>query len=63
VALVKICPKQASGFVQNKSTHMKNFILGCIAGLVIASVGFAGIARIFDRGVQAIQNTSKELAQ
>ena len=42
---------------------MKNFVLGFIVGLVIATVGFAGIARIFDRGVQTIQNTSKELAQ
>ena len=42
---------------------MKNFIIGCIVGLVIATVGLAGIARIFDRGIQTIQNTSKELAQ
>jgi len=29
----------------------------------VASVGFSGIARIADRGVQTIQTQSKELAQ
>ncbi len=42
---------------------MKNFVLGTIFGLVIATVGFTGLARIFDKGVQTIQQTSKELAQ
>ncbi len=42
---------------------MKNFVLGTIFGLVIATVGFSGLARMFDRGVQTIQQTSKELAQ
>ena len=32
-------------------------------GIVIATVGFTGIARLLDRGVQTIQQTSKELAQ
>ncbi len=42
---------------------MKNFVLGAIFGLVIATVGFSGLARMFDKGVQTIQQTSKELAQ
>jgi hypothetical protein len=42
---------------------MTKFILGFVLGLVVASVGFSGIARIMDRGVQEIQNQSKELAQ
>ena len=42
---------------------MKNFVLGAIFGLVIATVGFSGLARMFDKGVQIIQQTSKELAQ
>jgi len=29
----------------------------------LASVGFGGVARILDRGVQTIQSQSKELAQ
>ena len=42
---------------------MKNFILGTVFGLILAAVGFTGIARIFDKGVQTIQQTSKELAR
>jgi hypothetical protein len=42
---------------------MTKFILGFVAGLIVATVGFSGIARIADRGVQTIQETSKELAQ
>jgi len=42
---------------------MRNLIIGFVLGLVISAVGFSGIARMFDRGVQPIQETSKELAQ
>jgi hypothetical protein len=42
---------------------MRNFVLGTIFGLVIATVGFSGLARMFDKGVDTIQQTSKELAQ
>jgi hypothetical protein len=42
---------------------MRNLVLGFVLGLVVAAVGFGGIARIFDKGVQTIQSTSKELAQ
>ena len=42
---------------------MSKLIIGFVLGLIVAAVGFSGIARIFDRGVQTIQQTSKELAQ
>jgi hypothetical protein len=42
---------------------MRNLIIGFVFGLVVASVGFGGIARMLDRGVQTIQTQSKELAQ
>ena len=42
---------------------MKNIFIGFVLGLVVASVGFSGIARMFDKGVQTIQTQSKELAQ
>jgi hypothetical protein len=42
---------------------MTKFIAGFVIGIVIASVGFSGIARIADKGVQTIQTQSKELAQ
>jgi len=37
--------------------------LGFVAVLIVATVGFSGVARIMDSGVQTIQQTTKELAQ
>jgi hypothetical protein len=42
---------------------MIRFVAGFVLGIVVASVGFGGIARMLDRGVETIQNQSKELAQ
>jgi hypothetical protein len=42
---------------------MGKILIGFVFGLIVASVGFSGIARIFDKGVQTIQTQSKELAQ
>lgn len=42
---------------------MKGFIIGFVLGLVVAAVGFSGVARIADKGVTKIQEQSKELAQ
>jgi hypothetical protein len=42
---------------------MRGLLIGFVLGLMVATVGFSGIARIADRGVQTIQTQSKELAQ
>jgi uncharacterized membrane-anchored protein YhcB (DUF1043 family) len=42
---------------------MSKFLIGVVVGIVISTVGFSGIARLADRGVQTIQNQTKELAQ
>ena len=42
---------------------MRNLAIGFVAGLVVATVGFSGVARIFDKTIQTIQTQSKELAQ
>lgn len=42
---------------------MKAFIVGTIFGLTLATVGFTGIARIFDKGVETIKTQSQELAK
>lgn len=42
---------------------MSKIVIGFVLGLIVASVGFSGIARIADRGVQTIQTQSRELAQ
>ena len=42
---------------------MRNLVIGFVVGLVVSAVGLSGIARMFDRGVQTIQEQSTELAQ
>ena len=42
---------------------MRNFIMGFVAGLVVATIGFSGVARLLDRGVEVIKTQSQELAQ
>lgn len=42
---------------------MKNFVIGVVFGLVLATVGFSGIARIMDRGVETLKTQSQELAK
>jgi hypothetical protein len=42
---------------------MKAFILGTIFGLVLATVGFSGIARILDRGIDTVKTQSERMAK
>lgn len=42
---------------------MKNFIAGAVFGLILATVGFSGIARIMDKGVETLKTQSQELAK
>lgn len=42
---------------------MFRFIVGFVLGLIVATVGFSGIARILDHGVETIKSTSEELAK
>jgi len=42
---------------------MKAFIVGTIFGLVLATVGFSGIAKIMDKGVDSVKTQSTELAK
>lgn len=42
---------------------MTKLIIGFVLGVVVAAVGFGGIARMLDRGVEQIQQQSKELAR
>jgi hypothetical protein len=58
--LAKICRQQAVG-LNHQDAKMTNFIIGFVFGIVVATVGFTGVARVLDHGVQTIQNQSKEL--
>lgn len=42
---------------------MKTFILGAIFGLIVSTVGFDGIARMLDKGIDTVKYTSQELAE
>ena len=42
---------------------MKAFIMGTIFGLVLATVGFSGIAKMLDRGVDTVKEKSVEMAK
>jgi hypothetical protein len=42
---------------------MKTFIIGAVFGIVVTTVGFSGIARMFDNGVAKVQQVSKEAAK
>jgi hypothetical protein len=39
------------------------FIMGVLIGIAIASVGFSGVAKILDRGVEAVKNQTQELSK
>ena len=42
---------------------MRNFILVTVFGIVIATVGFSGIARLLDRGVDTVKTQTQDLAK
>jgi hypothetical protein len=42
---------------------MKGFIFGTIFGLVLATVGFTGIAKMLDKGVETVKTQSVELSK
>jgi hypothetical protein len=42
---------------------MKNFVIGTIFGIVVATVGFTGIARVMDKAVNVTKDQAKDLAQ
>jgi hypothetical protein len=39
------------------------FVAGVVVGIVICTVGFSGIARIIDNGVNKVQEVTKEVAK
>ena len=41
---------------------MRNFVLGTVFGIVVATVGFSGIARIADTGVSKVQEVARDAA-
>ena len=42
---------------------MTKLAIGFVLGLIVATVGFSGVARIMDYGVEAVKTQSQELAK
>jgi hypothetical protein len=42
---------------------MINLVVGFVLGVAVCTVGFSGLARMADRGVEQIQETVKGVAQ
>jgi len=42
---------------------VSKFILGVVVGIVVCTVGFSGIARMFDNGVNKVQAVAKEASK
>lgn len=42
---------------------MKNFIYGTVFGIVVATIGFAGIARMLDKAVNVTKTQAVELSK
>jgi hypothetical protein len=42
---------------------MTKFIAGFVLGIIVATVGFSGIAKLLDNGVNKVKEVAKEKAQ
>jgi hypothetical protein len=42
---------------------MKNFIVGTVFGIVVATIGFTGVAKLLDRAVDKTKATATELSK
>jgi len=42
---------------------MTKFFAGFVLGVIVATVGFSGVARLLDSGVEVVKEKSQELAR
>lgn len=42
---------------------MKNFLIGTVFGIIVATVGFSGIAKLLDNGVEKVKQVTVEQAK
>jgi len=42
---------------------MTKFMFGFVLGVVVSTIGFTGLARVADRGVEHLKESSKEVAK
>ena len=48
---------------RHRKANMKNFVIGTIFGLVLATVGLSGIVKMFDKTVDTVKTHSQEMAK
>jgi hypothetical protein len=42
---------------------MTKFVVGFVLGVIVATIGFSGVARLLDSGVEVVKEKSQELAK
>ena len=42
---------------------MKNFLIGTVFGIIVATVGFSGIAKMLDNGVEKVKQVTVDQAK
>jgi hypothetical protein len=42
---------------------MTKLIIGFVLGVIVATIGFSGVARLLDSGVEVVKEKSQELAR
>ena len=42
---------------------MTKFVVGFVLGVVVATIGFSGVARLLDSGVEVVKEKSQELSR
>lgn len=42
---------------------MKNFILGTVFGIIVSTIGFAGVARVLDKAVDVTKAQAQKVAE
>jgi hypothetical protein len=46
--------------LSHTGVFMRNFILGTVFGIIVATVGFSGIAKLLDKGVEKTKEIAVE---
>ena len=42
---------------------MTKIVIGFVLGVVVATIGFGGVARLLDRGVETVKTQAQDLAK
>jgi hypothetical protein len=42
---------------------MAKFVMGFVLGVIVATIGFSGVARLLDSGVDVVKEKSQELSR